>query len=420
MECADPAISNVRWKGVVFLMVCLIFIPKINIISIAGEYAGIRFDDIAIALFFLFLAIALYSTRPTVKIFQVEAAYAAFSLYSITATSALLLALHSGKILYSLRLIEYYVFFLLGVYSYSLLNLRKIFIYFIIANTVVILLQYFGVVGGFASEGFGENFASRPIGTTGGPWEIAGICNLLFCFFMVRINYLSYWRKYFIFGIWTTCLILITAARAPLLAQFFLLIYFALVGRSAKQKILFLLAALASVSFLLFLAIYFSAGVVERSVNLVSKENITAFSDVYSSVYVRSGDTTLPDFDDYANDTADLSWLMRVTKWTFAVKYWSSSLVNITFGVGAGAWGIALDGGLLRIVTESGVIGAVLFSLFLYQSYRISTVTASMTIAFLVNLTMIDIYMAYKFMAVFLLIIGYESVVKFKSRVIVS
>lgn len=64
-----------------------------------------------------------------------------------------------------------FVFYVVGYYCISENYINKYLFFIFILNAFVMVLQYAGFVGGFASEGYNQ-VSSRVIGLTGGPWEI--------------------------------------------------------------------------------------------------------------------------------------------------------------------------------------------------------------------------------------------------------
>ncbi|MDZ1585307.1 hypothetical protein M2Y02_22055, partial [Klebsiella pneumoniae] len=88
-------------------------------------------------------------------------------------------------------------------------------------------------------------------------------------------------------------------------------------------------------------------------------------------------------------------------------------------GVGAGSFGNALDGGWLRITTETGIIGLLLFVMFLMRVKRLSPTMSLCVIAFCINMLMIDIYMSYKVMSMMLLLAGYYQKKKKTERALI-
>jgi hypothetical protein len=158
----------------------------------------------------------------------------------------------------------------------------------------------------------------------------------------------------------------------------------------------------------------FSDIVVKRSENVMSSNNVEIFTYTYKRTIVKPDFTGFPEFDVY--DNADLSWLMRVTKWTYSLKLWLNSPTALFLGVGPGTWGIALDGGILRLITETGLIGTLLFGLFLKKCTSVNYCVKAVIIALIINMVMIDIHIAYKSMALIFMIVGYFFRNKYKSK----
>ncbi|WP_220527392.1 hypothetical protein [Klebsiella pneumoniae] len=79
----------------------------------------------------------------------------------------------------------------------------------------------------------------------------------------------------------------------------------------------------------------------------------------------------------------------------------------------------ALDGGWLRITTETGIIGLLLFVMFLMRVKRLSPTMSLCVIAFCINMLMIDIYMSYKVMSMMLLLAGYYQKKKKTERALI-
>lgn len=121
----------------------------------------------------------------------------------------------------------------------------------------------------------------------------------------------------------------------------------------------------------------------------------------------------------FPGDEVDASWSMRGIKWIYAVKLYLSHPMYWMIGVGAGSFGNALDGGWLRITTETGIIGLLLFVMFLMRVKRLSPTMSLCVIAFCINMLMIDIYMSYKVMSMMLLLAGYYQKKKKTERALI-
>ena len=157
--------------------IVLLFLPKINLVSFGGETAGIRLDDIV-----LFVVALILVCGWIIKLnFKIEAIpRVTFIVIGLFCLSNLVNLDHSN-VLYSLRLVEYLVFFWAGK---SLVQSRFKFssavMLLIALNCVAIVLQFCGLMGGFAAEGY-SSIAERPFGLSANhPAEMGALLNLAF------------------------------------------------------------------------------------------------------------------------------------------------------------------------------------------------------------------------------------------------
>jgi len=150
----------------------------------------------------------------------------------------------------------------------------------------------------------------------------------------------------------------------------------------------------------------FSKSISDRSGNTFSTQNIQIFINSYDSILIRENLTEFPQFN-YDDDAVDYSWFIRMTKWTYAIKFWVNSPLAWLFGVGPGTWGIALDGGILRLLTETGIIGFILFVRFLIKCISTNISIVFVVLALVISMLMIDIHISYKSMALLLFAVGY-------------
>ena len=143
----------------------------------------------------------------------------------------------------------------------------------------------------------------------------------------------------------------------------------------------------------------------KRSVNLFSAANIEYFQEAYGSI--DPGREPLEFSAITVPDDSDMSWMMRMVKWVYAIKVWRANPVCWFLGVGPGTWGPALDGGWLRLLTENGVIGLVLFVLMLRCRDCNQSIMGPIRCCLFINMLMIDLNIAYKAMAFVLFVLGY-------------
>lgn len=385
----------------------LIFLPKINIINISNETAGLRIDDVILLFFFL----VFFATKSFTdfRFNSLEKSYFAFFAFAFLSNLINILFFSRSNILYSLRLIEYFIFYYFGFHFFLFnknLHPEKIFNAYLYVNFFVMILQAFNLIGGFTSvTGYEAQVAAsagttRTIGLTGGPWEIAAIINIIFAYKIFSKKYLTiHLLLYFSL---CTFFIILTGSRVSLVTNIILIIFYYYINSRSKIKFIFKFSLIT-----LFPLVILSIGnpVVERSKNLLSENNLKILSEYYQNVSV---DENFKGFEEEERiDDTDLSWLIRANKWAYATKYWVQRAFSITLGVGPGTWGPALDGGWLRILTENGLIGLFFFLWFL-KKYSSSKALQAIAIALSLNMLFIDIQMSYKTMSLFLFIAGFS------------
>jgi hypothetical protein len=386
-------------KWVLWVGILLIFLPKINLVSVGGQTAGLRIDDFALGLIFLYAFRKVNFSRLSV----IEAAFLLTIFFWLLSNILNIVFYQRSNLLYTLRYVEYFLFYYIGFLFSRKYNIDQFLIGFVAVNGVVMIMQLSGIIGGFSSTGIVSDVTDRAIGLTGGPWEIGAILNFAFALFSMNSKAAKKKIVVFLFYLITFILILLTGSRMSLLAHLVLLIMY--LYRMISNKILFVIYLSVIGALMIGVFSIFSGTVSDRSQNAFSITNLEVFSEAYRNVVIRSNFVGFSDF--YADETADMSWLMRVFKWSYAIKSWVAVPFQWILGVGPGTWGTALDGGILRLLTETGIIGFVLFCNLLKKIIKIEACLLPLVFAFLINMLMIDIYISYKSMAFVLFAVGY-------------
>lgn len=396
------------------VFIFLLFLPKINIITISNESAGLRLDDIVLLIcFLLFFGLKAFQRF---KFNALERSYFAFFAIALFSNVVNIIFFSRSNPLYSLRLLEYFIFYYFGLYFFlnnSRMSADKVLNAYLYFNFFIMALQALGLIGGLTTEyGYLRDLAQggdtlRAVGLTGGPWEISAIINIIFAHKIFSKKYSTIQLLLLFF----TCSLFIslTGSRVSLLTNFIILIFYYYKNSLSKTRFVLKLTFIA-LGCLLLLSI--GNPVVERSKDLLSENNLTILSEYYQNINV---DETFKGFEeDKRVDDTDLSWLMRANKWAYATKYWLQNASNITLGVGPGTWGPALDGGWLRILTENGLVGLICFLWFL-KKYNSSKSLQAVAIALSLNMLFIDIQMSYKTMSIFLFLAGYAQLCRLKT-----
>jgi hypothetical protein len=379
----------------------LLFLPKINLIGFGDETAGIRFDDVVL----LLVAIFLFSGWMVKLDFIIEPFPAAvFAAVAAFCTSNLLNIGHSS-FLYSLRLVEYLLFYWSGKaivrarFDFSLLAKSLLVI-----NCVFIFLQFAEIVGGFSADGY-ERSLWRPFGLSANhPAEMGALLNLLFAALVFEP------RKLTRFWGWSALIVIcifITGSRTALFAHCLLTLVY--VYRSSMNKTRFVLEASAIAAAVVAILVLIPNTASERSADLLTWQNVEAARTVYDSIPNEKQFTGFAEGgnSDEAPEGVDVSLYMRGFKWIHVVKImFTASWFVWIFGLGPGAFGPALDGGWLRLIGETGIVGTLAFIALLRKASRLGAACAMAVIALSINMVMIDSHNAYKVMAFLFFLAG--------------
>jgi hypothetical protein len=406
-----------------FFCLPLLFLPKINLLEFSTETAGLRLDDFILsALGILLIMTHAISHQKLYKIEGIVLLLIGFSLFSFVANHFLVSAqilFIKAKIFYVVRLLEYFLFFYIGGLASKYLHTITLIRLFFLWNLILMLLQKTHLLGGFTTEGYQEDVSDRVQGIASFPSEMGSVLNLLFCYMIYHeapsrfISLISsplirtLFRQLYPYGMFCLfgALIIFTGNRISILALFICFVCRLKQGfqwRSLSSYFLFvLLIPLLAIG--IGLLVKQTASVYERSADLFSLRNLELAKTVWEKVDLTQDplEHETPSSKDY-----DMSWWIRIHKWTFILKAYLSNPLCYLQGLGPGVASSALDGGLLRIVTEYGIVGTLLFWYFFSCLSRINQQTKWMMIVFVINMIFFDAYLAYKTMSLLLLACG--------------
>lgn len=410
---------------ILFITLPLLFLPKINLISMdAEETAGLRIDDLI--LLFLGCLLMWAHALSHQKLYQVEGwilLITGFGVFSFLVNRLLVsfgILYMESKIFYSMRLLEYFLFFYIGAIASHYFSNRFIIQAFFLWNLLFMSLQKLDLIGGFIFTGYHADVSGRVQGIASFPSEMGLLLNLIFCYLVFDDNRNSQWIKFFkspfttyvlqriyfyglfcLFGIF----IIFTGNRISILALFICFLFRLKQDLSMRSlgSYISMMVLIPIVVLAIGFVITRTAGVYERSLDLFSWKNFDLFSLVWDKVDITQnpiGHEVL-ESKDY-----DMSWWLRIHKWLFMTKTYIENPECYLQGLGPGYAGAALDGGLLRILTEYGLIGAFLFWKFFSCLSRINAQTKWMIVSFLINMIFFDAYLAYKTMSLLLFSCG--------------
>ncbi|CDR34348.1 hypothetical protein [Criblamydia sequanensis] len=415
----------------IWLVLPLLFIPKINLISMGeSETAGIRLDDVILlgfAFIYLFGSFAL--SREPLKIECFLAAIIFFSIVSFFLNrSFVFLGIIDvqASLFYAVRPLEYFLFFYIGYQCYDYFSLSSIMQKLFVWNASLMLLQKAGIIGAFTNYGYLSNVQDRVTGLCSFPSETGAFLNLLFCyllfatkppkkliqFFGRQLGRFFYDTYFYWLCLFTAYLVILTGSRIALCSHFLVFFIKVIKDLTKGSKVTKFYAAFFLVmgAFVGILGILATESIYHRSRALFSWQNIELVRHVWDEIetfYNPMGNEIVSLTSDY-----DTSWWLRIHKWCYAFKIFYKNPEVYLMGVGPGFAFAGLDGGFLRILVELGVVGLILHFLFFRELFKISLAMKAMILTFSINMIFFDAYLAYKVMALLFFAAGYDYHVK--------
>ncbi|MEI8125674.1 MAG: hypothetical protein WCG42_07970 [Parachlamydiaceae bacterium] len=410
-----------------FFVACgwlLIFLPKINLISFDKETAGIRIDDVMLLFFALAIGWAHFALQKRINPIEGWTAAIIFSGIISFVLNRFFIAeewIHvKANLFYCLRLAEYFIFFYIGAFSARFSNVSTLMKAFFLWNILLIALQKLGLIGQFTVDGYNPYVSGRSLGIASFPSEGGMLLNLMFCFFiysdetntrlrkLIPPNFRSFFAETYVYWMFLlfSILIIFTGSRIALVGlaiPFLFRIKDQFKARSFASWF-FAISFLSAAIFMTVVMIQNNKAISERSTGLLSIKNLELISIVWDSIDITSdpGDYESVKFQDY-----DLSWWMRIHKWCYLLKAYALHPECWLQGVGPGVALAAVDGGLIRILTEYGLIGCYLFWRLFRSISQQSVQLHWMIIAFALNMIFFDVYLAYKPMSIIFFVSGW-------------
>tara|TARA_B100000579_G_C22840890_1_gene861405 strand:- start:1156 stop:2427 length:1272 start_codon:yes stop_codon:yes gene_type:complete len=394
-----------------FFFLILIFLPKIDLISIPGFWQGIRFDDLIIALY----AIALLKYRKDIvysdnKFFK---GWFYFLFYLLISNLIALLQGLSIEFIMLLRVLEYSIL-LIFIYNQNLDSkyLKKIIKVFLVLNLLIVVFQKLGLIGTISSVGYQSVSAesdARAYGLLGGSWELAVISSLSY-FILILVTNSK--KEKFLFLLITCFLLYVANSRMPIGA--FIISLIIIFINSLKDKIyqtykskfnysIFLLILM------LFISIAISVNYYDPSIDVINKfkNYLIRFDLEGNTIFKLISDLILYNEvpgrkEFYQYDFSYWSLLYRLEHWSNLYEINLSSPVS--FITGSGLNTIYTDSLLIRIILNCGIIGIIIIVIFTFQ-----IPVFILTYLFLTGLTL-DLFVSMKiFIFTLLLIKAYRN-----------
>ena len=387
------------------LLIILIFVPKIDLISIEGYWQGIRLEDIIL---FVYMINFLINYNKTILIEPYQFKGPFIILIYCIATN--FVGNYSGlNIMWAvpMRFIEYMI---LIIFLNNLLitsqMLKNISIYYIIINLIVATIQELGLLGSFTSLGYlapDHALNSRALGITGGSWELSILAPLSFFIFLKYET-----NKFIISAIFLALLIIMILAEGR--TNFVALILVCLVIFAKQFSIKKIIKISTILVIILFtMVIFLKNSQFIDNLNTIYRTSDVWYDDIFS-IFKRLEDINIyllyewiKDFVIYnrapsleeASDNL-LSFAYRLGYWTQLYTEFKTNIFTQIFGTGMTR--VYVESTFIRIWFSTGYVGIILV-LFLSRKLPVYQF-----LFFLFTGFSLDIFMSFKVMLFALLL----------------
>lgn len=423
-----------KGKYFIFLLACLILLPKVNIIQLSsGTSAGLRSDDILLLLNVIlciigykkFLSVYNTSTKGIIHIYLLYflMVFFSFLIGLFNDTWSISLAVFSV-----VRKIEYFSTFLIG-YFYFVENKNFSTLYKTLKKCIILLflisiLQVTNNLGSFTAGSYQSEiyYLNRASGTFNAPYEFGHFLIMILPLFLYNIINKSNINKklieYVSFTIILILMILWTSSRTSIIIMLIELIVTLFKIKKTYVKVtLFGTIAVIGIIFILVGGVEISQ--LDRFDSLNINNMISSFIEEwnrrdfqYYIDYTISGGR----ISSIVNNSGDVSTTIRFFKWSGILDGLLNNPLYLLFGFGYGVT-LVVDGNFIRMLGENGIIGLFIFIILLIKCYKDSNRLKSydqgfvyfikwIVIGLLIASVMIDIFEASKVMEPFWFFIG--------------
>ncbi len=383
-------------------LICIF--PKVNIFTIPGFWQGVQLFDLLILVFmfyfifnisffnirfggqftnlFLFFPYILFTSLIALLVINVNSNYNVHGAIQFNTT-----------IIITIRFIEFLFFVILSKnYFNNKLHLNLLFQLFILINFFIAFLQEFNLLGYVNSRGFFSSgdprTGGRPMGLTGGPWELGATASIAFfgiyflnnkkidtkiifyfvltliCLvfaetksnfigFIVALFFLHFNLRYFFVMTITFVSIYLyflngnTYFNIALILSNFVLIFF--IYKKISYSLIYLI-------FVLFIpTVFFNYFLINSFLNKIILLDFIYLLKLAKNFFIYE---QVPKFTETPNLALYYSLVIRLSFWTSILVDFKSSLINMIFGMGNQK--IYYESFILRCIFTFGFLGSLL------------------------------------------------------------
>lgn len=418
-----------------YVILVVLIIPKTNILALTAESnAGLRSEDIIIALFMLFTVIG-ERCKSYRKVFS-NSIFKLFLLYLFSSVVSFIVGIVSTytfslslSFFGLLRKVEYFCFIFVG-YDFYHYNqgeartiLKKTLNVFTVFTAVFSLFQVLGIIGSFRFGVYDStSFLGCAVGTFNGHYELGAffIIVAIIYFYDILQGIDNKWVN-FVYFVLCLLLILFSKSRTSLLVVMIILFLMVIVYCSKKIKICTISFGIGVVLLSLFLVKFTNLHVLERFRSLRISSLLNSIDYYFNhrsyAEYVdvlRSGTS----MENYVLQSGDVSFNVRMFKWMAMLDVLTKFPL---FGYGFGSNSV-MDGNYIKLLAENGLIGFTMFlSLFAVivrkaQKHKGGGYVVWMVFSLFLGAVLIDLFEASKVMEFVWFIVGVYCIAENKNE----
>ena len=379
----------------VLLFVLLIVLPKYTLISVGK--GDLRIEDFICLIAFIWMIVG-----NRLRISLVETYVKIYFAFLVVQVLSALFSLDENSItsvLYPFRLMELMVWYFVGINSSLSLTRKEIYKLLTCLGLFFSVWSFFEILGITPKIGSFIN-SGRVSATMSGPFEYA-----------VVIAVLGFFIKSWVPKSITLFSLLLTQSRITIVATAFLYIFSFKKNFSARVG-----------SVLIGCLIIFSAFISDVGDRIKEVRLDAGLIQVMSKYYnmVEPAESSI----DYFYKThkgggqyqmlnqADPSLELRLMRWSVILKTNAQNFPSIFLGSGPSFYGVAIDSYYMRIYAETGVVGLIVFLIFLKSlitCHRENPELIKVILAIAISGLLIDIFASMKVMALFWFLMGFEN-----------
>jgi hypothetical protein len=249
------------------------------------------------------------------------------------------------------------------------------------------------------SETWNVSDNKRCFGLYGGPYEAGTVLNILSAYVITNNTKITKNALLMIMS----AMILLTQSRISIMAQ--IVLFFLYIFKSSRKSNRLLI----SCCFICFSLITIFLVQNIRAHDKSSIFNIHYIVNQIKSIEIEKDNISLSEIKVDDNSGVEASWQIRFSNWVTVIKLILSNPFALLIGFSPGAFGIALDGGWVRLFVEYGMVGIVWFNKFLKDISATSPFGIYLSFIFSINMIFADSFISYKAMCIFLATSSYLS-----------